>query len=159
MPEPEFAKKSVRPAGLADLSGLVDLDRLCFTDPWGVKGIEEELLIQAKESFPRVLLHEEQGAKKAYLIGHLLLDEVRIYRIGVRPEERGKGLAYHLLVFYLRMAREKGAKLCTLEARENNKPALRLYETMGFSRVGYRPNFYKDSGEGAVLLDLELKHL
>ncbi len=154
-----FYKGLVRPAALEDLDALALLDGLCFNDPWGTRGIQEELLIQETEDFPRVMLYEDVGDKKAYLIGHLLLDEVRIYRIGVRPEERGKGQAYRLFSTYLRMAREKGAVLCTLEARENNMPALKLYKGMGFTQVGYRPHFYQDTGEGAVLLDLELNHL
>ena len=163
MIEPDWAdvfyKGLVRPAALEDLDALALLDGLCFNDPWGTRGIQEELLIQETEDFPRVMLYEDVGDKKAYLIGHLLLDEVRIYRIGVRPEERGKGQAYRLFSTYLKMAREKGAVLCTLEARENNMPALKLYKGMGFTQVGYRPHFYQDTGEGAVLLDLELNHL
>ena len=49
------------------------------------------------------------------------------------------------------------AKLCgvenfTLEVRESNLPAVRLYESLGFTVEGIRKNFYRDPAENALIM-------
>ena len=39
----------------------------------------------------------------------------------------------------------------TLEVRESNYAAIALYEKLGFSENGRRPNYY-DNGEAAILM-------
>ena len=40
----------------------------------------------------------------------------------------------------------------TLEVRETNLAAQRLYSRLDFLQNGYRPRYYSDTGEGALLL-------
>ena len=49
------------------------------------------------------------------------------------------------------------AELLTIEVRESNERAIRLYETSGFVRVGLRKNYYRtaEGREHAVLMTLE----
>ena len=49
-------------------------------------------------------------------------------------------------------AREKGLVFLTLEVRESNLPARRLYERCGFETVGTRKNYYEKPTENAVLM-------
>ena len=51
--------------------------------------------------------------------------------------------------------RRHGAELVVLEVRASNDPALRLYHSLGFERVGLRRRYYHD-GEDAVLMTLAL---
>jgi ribosomal-protein-alanine N-acetyltransferase len=39
-----------------------------------------------------------------------------------------------------------------LEVRINNKQAIKLYERLGFERVGLRKGYYSDTGEDAILM-------
>ena len=48
-------------------------------------------------------------------------------------------------------ARAAGAASVILEVRESNRPALRLYESIGFKPEGRRKNYYQDPAEDALL--------
>jgi ribosomal-protein-alanine N-acetyltransferase len=83
-------------------------------------------------------------------------DEVHISNIAVHPEWRGQGLGALLLLHMLFHALEHEAVVVQLEVRENNVAAQRLYERFGFEKVGRRKKYYRDTGEDALLMDLDL---
>ena len=47
------------------------------------------------------------------------------------------------------------ARAATLEVRESNRTAIRLYERAGFELAGVRPHYYMDK-ENALIYWLEL---
>jgi [ribosomal protein S18]-alanine N-acetyltransferase len=49
-----------------------------------------------------------------------------------------------------------GADRLMLEVRVGNRPALSLYRKYQFEVVGRRPRYYRDTGEDALLMTLEL---
>jgi mycothiol synthase len=57
-----------------------------------------------------------------------------IYVIGVHPKAQGMGLGRHLTVAGLRYLRRRGLHQVMLYVDESNQPAIRLYESLGFSR-------------------------
>jgi len=61
-------------------------------------------------------------------------DEIRIVDIALLPEGRNQGIGSSLLKEILAEAREAG-KPVRIHVERNN-PALRLYERLGFSRIG-----------------------
>ena len=52
----------------------------------------------------------------------------------------------------LEKARQLGATRATLEVRASNEGARRLYERLGFSVAGVRPNYYSSPVEDALIL-------
>ena len=46
------------------------------------------------------------------------------------------------------------ASFITLEVRESNNAAIRLYEKLGYKEVGRRKNFYSDPTENAILMTM-----
>jgi ribosomal-protein-alanine N-acetyltransferase len=87
---------------------------------------------------------------------HHVVDEMEILNIAVRPELRRRGLGARLLGLALGICAEMGVRLAALEVRTGNAPALALYARFGFVRVGLRRGYYADTGEDAVLMNLEL---
>ena len=57
---------------------------------------------------------------------------VNVHDLFVKREFRGRQIGRELLRFVERKAQSIGAAKITLEVREDNKPALRLYESDGF---------------------------
>ncbi|RQD77385.1 GNAT family N-acetyltransferase [Desulfonatronospira sp. MSAO_Bac3] len=51
-----------------------------------------------------------------------------------------------------------GVQWISLEVRMSNVPAIRLYQSCGFKEVGRREKYYTDTGEDALVLQLELAH-
>ena len=45
-----------------------------------------------------------------------------------------------------------GARCITLEVRQSNRAAQKLYEKLGFKGVGYRRGYYSDNQEDALVM-------
>jgi ribosomal-protein-alanine N-acetyltransferase len=70
----------------------------------------------------------------------------------VRPAARRRGIGRALTLSLCAEARERDLAFLTLEVRESNLPARRLYESCGFADVGVRKNYYEKPREDAVLM-------
>jgi len=91
-----------------------------------------------------------------YCLARLLPEtEAEILRLGVPPEIRRRGLGRRLLAAALEeipgKLRAKNERKIFLEVAENNVPALALYESMGFRRVGRRKNYYAGEIDALIL--------
>jgi len=65
-----------------------------------------------------------------------------ISTIDVLPAYRRKGTAQMLLQEIEKIFREKSVEACRLEVREDNIPALRLYQKSGYKKIGKLRNYY-----------------
>lgn len=150
-----------RPVRAAELAALAALEREAFADPWSEKSLREEYAAaqaEGPQSWPRLFAGcRPDGELLVYSLSRLLFDELELYRIAVRRDFRGRGLAAAHLRALGERGRRCGARKLTLEVREGNRPARRLYEKLGFGQVGRRPAYYSDTGEAALLLDLALR--
>ena len=75
-----------------------------------------------------------------------------ITNVAVEEGSRRKGCARRLLLELMRRAALRGVENFTLEVRESNLPAVRLYESLGFTVEGIRKNFYRDPAENALIM-------
>ena len=101
---------------------------------------------------PRGVLKAAGGAIAAFCCVWVVLDELHINNVAVRPEFRRRGFARMLLEHVMDEATRRGATRATLEVRRSNVGALRLYERLGFSVAGVRPNYYTNPVEDALIL-------
>lgn len=130
-----------------DISGVWELEKLCFSDPWSYELIENGL----KSSLDTWLVLWEEGTA-GYCVFRTVADECELLRIAVRPEYRGRGLSKKLMdqmVFY---SRQKEVKSIFLEVRESNDRARNLYKSYGFAEEGVRKHYYLNPCENAVLM-------
>jgi ribosomal protein S18 acetylase RimI-like enzyme len=61
---------------------------------------------------------------------------VNVHDVAVLASHRGRGVAEQMLALAEQIARERGAVKLTLEVLSGNRPAMRLYERIGFA--GYQ---------------------
>ncbi|RPH56135.1 GNAT family N-acetyltransferase, partial [bacterium] len=83
------------------------------------------------------------------------LDDAKLLRLGVAPEERRRGIARALVEDGFTRLRAAGVVACFLEVRANNEGAIALYEAIGFRRAGRRRSYYRD-GTDALIYGLDL---
>ena len=76
--------------------------------------------------------------------------------LAVTPAFRRQGIAEKLVLALCSALLEKNVRSLTLEVRASNQPAKALYEKLGFSQVGKRPNYYRNPREDALILRKEL---
>jgi [ribosomal protein S18]-alanine N-acetyltransferase len=137
----------------ADLDQVQEIDRQSFSLPWPGQSYQYELK-ENTASLCFVAETEEGGSRKVVgmLVAWMLLDEVHIATIAVRPEYRRQGVGRELVKGALRAAVDRGAITATLEVRAGNTAAQELYRDFGFDEVGRRPAYYKDNAEDALIM-------
>jgi ribosomal protein S18 acetylase RimI-like enzyme len=74
--------------------------------------------------------------------------EREILNLAVAPEWRRKGVGSQLLASVL----DGSSAEWYLEVRESNRAARKLYERLGFTFAGRRPEYYTDSHESGIVL-------
>jgi [ribosomal protein S18]-alanine N-acetyltransferase len=78
--------------------------------------------------------------------------EYEIHTIGVDPAHQGHGVGRELLDRLLAIA-DGGTVF--LEVRTDNEPAIGLYESVGFVKMGVRKRYYRISGADAYTMRRE----
>jgi ribosomal protein S18 acetylase RimI-like enzyme len=68
-------------------------------------------------------------------IFNIKTSEGRISNIGVDPQQRGKGYGRQIMLFGLEQLKKNGCKRAFLRVHVENKPAIHLYESLGFSKA------------------------
>ncbi len=144
---------TVRTMEPADLDEVLAIEEASFTNPWTREMFAAELQ-NAGVSYLYVLQAETAGLV-AFCTTWLVVDELHVNNIAVRPDSRGLGMGRALLEFVFRLAFGLGARRATLEVRRSNAVALKLYERMGFRVAGVRPNYYVSPVEDALILWLD----
>lgn len=134
----------------ADLDAVAALEARCFSNPWTREMLAAEL---ERSSVARVfLLRQRDGSVAAFCSCWIVLDELHVNTIAVDEPHRRAGLGRSLMEEVMAEAARLGATRATLEVRESNTPARRLYERLGFSVVGVRRNYYTHPVEDALIL-------
>lgn len=138
----------VRPALPGDLAALVAVENAAFS---GDKLSERSLRRLSSAETAIVGVAEERGKVLGYALAltRRTSGVARLYSIAVAPEETGKGVAALLLHYVENAACGRGFHTMRLEVRSDNKPAIRLYEKMGYRSFAQYENYYHD-GMSAV---------
>jgi ribosomal-protein-alanine N-acetyltransferase len=146
-PMPATAAVRVRRAELSDLEDLVALEESSFaTDRLSREQYRRHLdsetaqVLVASANHRRFLgtavVFFRKGTKVA-----------RLYSIATHAEARGKGVGSALLEASEQLARRRGCKVLRLEVRTDNDAAIRLYERLGYDRIGRYARYYGDGAD------------
>lgn len=82
------------------------------------------------------------GDANSFVLGRVQLDEAEILTLATAPAHQRQGRAKAALEDFLTRIASKGVMTVFLEVAADNVPALGLYETAGFKRVGLRKGYY-----------------
>ncbi|PKN27795.1 MAG: ribosomal-protein-alanine N-acetyltransferase [Deltaproteobacteria bacterium HGW-Deltaproteobacteria-22] len=130
-----------------DLPQVMMVERLSFAHPWN----EEAFAAEFAKSYAFFLGVRQEHEVVAVLLYWVVFPEIHILSLGVHPDHRRQGLASWLLQVLMEMGPDMECEKIDLEVRENNLAGQKLYESMGFARVGRRKNYYTDTMEDAFL--------
>ena len=133
------------------VAAIAELEKRCFNDPWSEKSIATELT--SKLSCWLVAMEGETLV--GYVGSQSVLGESDMMNIAVHPEHRRKGIAEALVTSLVMELTARGNHSLMLEVRPSNTPAITLYEKLGFTQVGRRPNYYRNPKEDALILRKE----
>ena len=139
-----------RATGDDDLSEVGELQRRAFTNPWGADALKWEL--NNTDVARLYLMSTASGPLVAYCACWLVFDELHINSLAVDEPWRRRGLARRLLADVFRDVIQSGAQSATLEVRQSNIAARRLYEALGFTVEAVRRAYYQEPREDALVL-------
>lgn len=131
------------PMDRSHLSGVAELERLCFSTPWNETMLEEELF-NPTASF--IVAEGAEGEVLGYAGLHVVLDEGYIDNVAVRPSCRRQGIGDRLLDVFCRFGQAHLAFL-TLEVRPSNQaaggPVLQAWLSGGGTAKGLLPRSHR----------------
>lgn len=130
------------------ITDAVALEELCFSEPWSEKAFQDSI----SSPFSYFKVWEEEKVD-GYIGLYAVSGEGSITNVAVHPEKRGQGIGEKLVREAIRVGRELNLEYITLEVRESNVPARRLYEKCGFEEMGKRKSFYSKPREDAVVMN------
>ena len=120
-----------------DLDIVFDIETQAHVAPWD-KTILADCLRVGYACW--VLL--ENNVIQGFAMLTIGADEGHMVNVCVRPKEQGRGLGQCLVEKLLEIAKEKHLQTIFLEVRASNKPAIHLYEKLGFNQIHVRKDYY-----------------
>lgn len=122
------------------LASVAQLEKECFPLPWTEEQISSEIFNPI--AYYVVLLKENEVIGYG---GYLnLAEEANIMDIAVKVDYQGQGLGKIIVKHLIENAKANNLTAMTLECRESNIKAQKLYESLDFVFVGKRPKYYEN---------------
>ncbi len=134
-----------------DLNSILVLENLLYKDPWNASNFESEL---SHNEYAYLYVLEENNIILGYVGFWLSYEFATITKVSINPALQKRGLGYYLFTKGLEIASNLGASSFSLEVRESNVAAQKLYLKTGFKAVSVRKGYYSD-GENAIVMILE----
>lgn len=144
----------VRPMRDEDVAEVVAVERQSFSMAWTASGFRHEI---HKNPYARCLVvRHADGRLAGYASIWVLERQMLVNNVAIAPAFRRRGLGHALMEHLIRTAREADCVEALLEVRPTNRPALAMYDRLGFRKAAVRRHYYTD-GEDALVLRLELR--
>lgn len=134
-----------------DVAQLVELEKVCFHDPWSVSAFCSEL----KNPLSLWLVAVDGNTVAGYVGSQTVMGESDMMNVAVSPCYRRQGIAQQLIMELMKKLGERHSHSLTLEVRQSNASAISLYRKLGFVQVGCRPRYYRNPKEDALIMRKE----
>ena len=142
----------ISPMTLDDVSAVLRIEAASFATSWPYNAFTSEI----RDNRLAHYFVGRDGARPGSIVAYggiwVILEDSHITTIAVHPDRRGLRYGEQMLQYLLREAIARGASWITLEVRESNDVAQRLYQKYGFTVVSTRRAYYSDNNENALVM-------
>lgn len=145
---PLFCEVQITPLSQETVGAVAELEKECFSVPWSLKSLSDELTNDTAHFFVAERFHNVIG----YIGTNIVADECYITNVAVTKGERRKGVALLLLKKAEEAARGHACRFISLEVRKSNIAAVSLYRKQGFKECGLRKNYYTAPDEDGLIM-------
>ena len=142
----------IRPYKQGDEIAIAALERECFSEPWSAEAVSE-----SAAEVVMFFVFEEGGNIIGYAGLQTALDEGYITNVAVSQNHRRQGIGKALLAELHKTAERLSLSFISLEVRESNAAAIKLYSNLGFKVEGKRRDFYTKPTEAALVMIYRFK--
>ncbi len=126
------------------INEVENIEKICFVHPWSRVDLEQQLNLDTSHFAVATVDENVVG----YMGLQIFCGEGYVTNVAVLPEYRRMGIAKKLIEYQM----QNDMSFISLEVRESNLPAIKLYEACGFENVGIRPKFYSNPTENAIIM-------
>jgi ribosomal-protein-alanine N-acetyltransferase len=149
-----MAEVTIRPMNEQDLEGVLLVEKATFSTPWSKDIFYKEITENEYAHYFVMILDEK-------IIGYVgvwvVADDAQITNIAILPGYRGKKLGEKLFRYTIQKLIFMGVSRLSLEVRESNIAAQKLYCKFGLVPGGIRKNYYVDNQENAIVMWVNFK--
>lgn len=124
----------IRQMTAEDIPAVAQIEKECFSRPWSEQGFLDGM----KDA---IFFVAEDPQIAGYIGMYRMPPEGEITNVAVTPKMRKKGCGRELLLRMQQWAEKHGIDRIVLEVRSGNEPAIHLYRTCGFEKIGVRKIF------------------
>lgn len=149
----DISQVSIERMKMDDLDEVMEIERMCFTQPWTREMFKSDLL---QTEFTYYIVARFKGKLIGYAGMWVAGGEAHITTIAVHPNYRRRGVGSTLMRTLLEEALRRGAEIAVLEVRQSNTAAQQLYRKYGFRPIGVRRGYYSNPTEDALVYELSL---
>ncbi len=142
-----------RDAMALDLPVLVSMEKILFADsPWSMGQFKEEF-----KGVPRTHFFTVAVDGNNQIIGYAAVMvaapgvEADVLTVGVLPEYRKAGIGTAFMEALENWASDKESNAMMLEVGVDNASAIALYESLGYSKISVRQNYYGTGLDALVM--------
>ena len=132
-------------------SQVAQLEKQSFSMPWS----ENAILGEVDNPLALWIVAIDGQAVVGYVGSQSVMGEADMMNIAVDDFYRRQGIGKKLVLTLIEHLHAKAVHSLTLEVRASNDKAIGLYQGLGFSQVGRRPNYYSSPKEDALILRKE----
>lgn len=130
------------------LEKLAELEKVCFSQPWSYKSLEEELTNDTAFFYVALKNNEVVG----YIGLYIVYESCFVTNVAVFPQYRKQGIATALIRRAFLAATSHGTDFISLEVRKSNTDAISLYSSLQFEEMGVRKGYYRNPPEDALIM-------
>ncbi|AOH42268.1 ribosomal-protein-alanine N-acetyltransferase [Anaerolineaceae bacterium oral taxon 439] len=135
-----------------DVRAVREIDSRSAALPWPLSSYEYE--VRHNLAGRATVARSRDGLILGFLMAWLIVDEFHVANIAVDTPFRRLGIGYALMRQGLIAANRDNARQSFLEVRISNRPAIELYEKIGYETVSIRKGYYRDNNEDALNMNL-----
>lgn len=150
----DYINVTIRPMERNDLPSVLEIENLCFTNPW----TKEQFLYEMEEnpySNPWVVELSNTNSDNVAIVGFCVywqtFDSATICQIAVHPEIQRRQLGSAMMDEIINDCYAKRVINLTLEVRASNTKAINFYLKHEFKKECVKPHYYED-GEDAIYM-------
>jgi len=122
---------------VTDMQKLLDIEKVTQIAPWSLETFHKCL-----EAGSQAFICELENNLIGFIFVLNQAGEGHILNISVHPDYQRQGYGLKLIEEVFRVLKEDGATFAYLEVRKSNTKAIKLYEKLGFIRIGERKDYY-----------------
>ena len=134
----------IRSGGPDDLPRIAPLMQASFDARYGEAWTSAQCMGMLALPGSWLTIAEREGSAIGFALARSTLDDGELLLIAIDPPHRGSGAGRALLRAVVGQARDRGVNRFNLEVRSNN-PAIKLYLSEGFEKIGIRKAYYRGS--------------